>query len=221
MQEKPDANTGQSSTARRKATSEPSAAGASASSAQASTTAGASSSSVIDQAKETISNVAGQAGNKVTSRLDNQKDRAAEGVESIAQALRQTSDQLRGQNQAVPVHEYMNSAADQVERLSGYLRSTNVNQMINQVEQFARRQPAIFLGAAFVLGLVGARFLKSSNPASSVQSGSTRSSESLVPSSSYATTRPYGPGYSRGPEPGATGFSSPSGTTPIRGGEEL
>jgi hypothetical protein len=49
-----------------------------------------------------------------------------------------------------------------VERLSGYLRSNSVSDMVSGVEEFARRQPAIFIGSACMLGLLAARFLKSS-----------------------------------------------------------
>jgi hypothetical protein len=229
MQENPDSPTGQSSTARPKKSPDPAKSGpagpgtptsATPSTSSGPTDAGASSAGVIDQAKETISNVASQAGGKVASRLDTQKDQAAEGLGSVAQALRQTGDQLREQNKGAAVHEYISSAADQVERLSGYLRSTNVNQMVNQVEQFARRQPALFLGGAFVLGLIGARFLKSSSQASSAQSGQYGSiprNESLVPRSSYTATPPYG----LGAETGSIGPSSPSGSTPVRPGEDL
>ena len=90
---------------------------------------------------------------------------------NVAQTLRQTSDQLREQNKGAAVHEYIASATDQVERFSNYVRSANVSQMVNQVEQFARRQPGLFLGGAFVLGLLRARFLKSSGQASSAYSG--------------------------------------------------
>jgi hypothetical protein len=38
--------------------------------------------------------------------------------------------------------------------------------MIQEVERFARRQPALFLGGAFTLGLIAARFLKSSSEVS-------------------------------------------------------
>ena len=115
-----------------------------------------------DPARRAISSVAGEAGSKVASSLDAQKSKAAEGLGSVAQALRQTSDQLRDKDQG-PLHQYVASAADQVERFSGYLRSKNVNEMVSEIEQFARRQPALFLGGAFMLGLLGARFLKSSS----------------------------------------------------------
>ena len=134
----------------------------SAGAAASSSSRGGSASSSDATAKERISNVAGQAGEKVASRLDTQKDRAADGLGSVAQALRQASDQLRGQNQGAAAHEYVASAANQVARLSDYLHSTNTREIVNGVEQFAREQPALFVGGAFMLGLLGARFLKSS-----------------------------------------------------------
>jgi hypothetical protein len=118
---------------------------------------------VVDQARQTAGQVAGQARDQVTSRVASQKDRAAEGLGSMAQALRQTGQQLRGQDQ-LGITSYIDSAASQVERISGYLQRNDVGQLVDDVEGFARRQPGLFLGGAFVLGLLGARFLKSSRP---------------------------------------------------------
>jgi hypothetical protein len=111
---------------------------------------------------QTLSGAASQAGDKMASTLDSQKNRAADGLGSFAQALRQTGDQMRGQSQGAPVEQYVASAANQLERFSGYLRSTNTREIVRNVEDFARQQPALFVGGAFMLGLLGARFLKSS-----------------------------------------------------------
>jgi hypothetical protein len=61
----------------------------------------------------------------------------------------------------------MDSAVDQIERFAGYLRNRDVGQMVDDVERFARRQPGLFLGSAFTIGLLAARFLKSSSPSTS------------------------------------------------------
>jgi hypothetical protein len=118
---------------------------------------------VATQAQQTAGQVAGQARDQVASRLSGQKDRAAEGLTSVAQALRQTGQQLRDQDQQA-FTGYIESAASQVERVSNYLRQRDLGQLIDDVEYFARRQPALFLGGTFVAGLLGARFLKSSRP---------------------------------------------------------
>jgi hypothetical protein len=118
--------------------------------------------SATDSAREAISGAATQAGAKVVSGLNSQKAKAADGLGCVAQALRRSGEQLRTQDPSTPVQHYVSSAADQVERLSGYLRESSVSDMVNGLEQFARRQPALFIGGAFMLGLLGARFLKSS-----------------------------------------------------------
>jgi hypothetical protein len=146
---------------------------------------------LTEHARGALSNAAGQAGDKVASRLDSEKNRAAEGLGSVAQALRQTSDQLRGEEQSLGVEGYIASAADQVERFSGYLRSANTRDMVQGLERFAREQPALFLGSAFMLGLLGARFLRSSARDTSGQYGSTPRDQSLVPQSTYTGTSPY------------------------------
>jgi hypothetical protein len=60
--------------------------------------------------------------------------------------------------------QYGNSLADKVEQLSSYLDRKEVGELIHDIEYFARRNPALFIGGAFALGLLGARFLKSSSP---------------------------------------------------------
>jgi hypothetical protein len=62
------------------------------------------------------------------------------------------------------VTNYIEQAADQVERLSSYLQGNDLGRLVGDVERFARRQPAVFLGGMFLAGLIGARFLKSSQP---------------------------------------------------------
>ena len=96
-----------------------------------------------------------------TSQLGAQKDRATDGLGSVAQAVRQSTHQLREQ-QHDTIAQYVEQAADQLERFAGRLKQQNVGDLARQAQDLARRRPATFIGAAFVLGLLGARFLKSS-----------------------------------------------------------
>jgi hypothetical protein len=97
-----------------------------------------------------------------TSQVSQQKDTATKGLGSIAQAARQTTQQLREQ-QHDTIAEYIEKAADRLERFSSDLNNRSVSDLMSDVQRFARRQPALFVGAAFAAGLLGARFLKSSN----------------------------------------------------------
>ncbi|MDQ4128585.1 MAG: hypothetical protein M3151_11660 [Actinomycetota bacterium] len=102
-----------------------------------------------------------QGGEQIRSRLDDQKHQAAQRVVPVQTALRETAQQLRKQGQG-SVAGYADGAAERVERFSGYLRETDVDEMVDEARSFARRRPALFLGSAATLGFLTARFLKSS-----------------------------------------------------------
>jgi hypothetical protein len=117
---------------------------------------------MASRAQEMVSETAEKAGSQIGTRLSGQKDWAAESVGSIAEAVRQTSHQLRQQDQRA-VAEYADIAANEIDRLSTYLQESDLGDLVGEVESFARRQPALFLGGALILGFMGARFLKSSS----------------------------------------------------------
>lgn len=173
---------------------------------------------VTDQAKQQASQIADQARQQVSSQLTSQKTRAADSLGSVAQALRQTGQQLRDQDQG-PMPQYVERAADQIERLSGYLQNKDIGQLVDDVERYARRQPGLFLGGAFVLGLLGARFLKSSSPnASSGYGYGGDAYRTRQYSPGYPDTTAYGQGYTGtasygGPADYGTGRSPSYGST--------
>jgi hypothetical protein len=141
---------------------------------------------IKDEAQQRVGAVAAQAQDQLKSRIATQKDSAAESLSGVAEALRQTGNQLRASDQTGAIG-LLDEAASQVERLSGYLQHNDLNRLVRDAESFARRQPALFLGGAFLIGLVGARFLKSSRPAEYDDFG-------YDPSTGY--TRPYAGQYS-------------------------
>jgi hypothetical protein len=122
----------------------------------------------VGPAAEKVQEKAGQAFGQVrqqmTSQLDSQKDKAAEGLTQAADAVRKTTEQLRQQEQMSAVANYAEDAAETIERLAGFLRERDMSQLMSETERFARQRPTMFLASAFTLGLVAARFLKSSPP---------------------------------------------------------
>jgi hypothetical protein len=114
-------------------------------------------------AKREASNMASQAGDMVQGLVSKQKDQAAERLGSVAGALRDVGNRLNEQDNAAGFGQYAVRAADQVERLSGYLRDRDLNTFVRDTEGFARRHPDVFLGGTFLAGLLLARFLKSSS----------------------------------------------------------
>lgn len=123
---------------------------------------------VVGKAREKASEAAGQAQDKARSQLSMGKDRVADSMESVAHALRSSTEQMQGQ-EAGFVGDYMNRAADKVSEFSYQLREKDVNELVRDAENFARREPVIFMAGAFALGLIAARFLKSSGHASQIE----------------------------------------------------
>ena len=97
---------------------------------------------------------------RVTSRVDEQKNRAADGLGGIADVIRSAGNELRSENEALA--SYVDMAGDQTRRLADNIRQRGVADMMDDVAVFARRRPALFIGGAFLVGLGIARFLKSS-----------------------------------------------------------
>ena len=123
---------------------------------------------LLQQAKQTTSEVVDQVQQQAGSRITRQKDEAADEIQKVAGAVRQLGDQLGGQDQGPIAHyaaEYGKKAADGLERLTNYLRDNDPKALVNELENLGRRQPVLLIGGAFLLGLAGARFLKSSRPA--------------------------------------------------------
>ncbi|WP_353859546.1 hypothetical protein [Azospirillum formosense] len=106
-------------------------------------------------------NTLGDAQGRIRSLLEMQTDRAADQLGSVANALHKAAEQLNDENNGTAAH-YAGQAADRVERVADMLRNSTVDDMVGQVERFARRQPEVFVGAAFAVGFLFARFVKSS-----------------------------------------------------------
>ena len=99
-----------------------------------------------------------------STQLSAQKDRATDTLGSVVHAVRQSTQALRDHQQET-LADYAERAADRIDQLSAGLRDRDVNRLVSDTQQFARRQPALFIGAAFAAGMVAVRFLKSSGRA--------------------------------------------------------
>ena len=97
---------------------------------------------------------------RVTARADEQKNRAADGLGGIADVFRNAGNELRNENETLA--QYVDAASDQLRRFANNIRERGVADMMDDVNRFARRNPALFIGGAFIVGLGIARFLKAS-----------------------------------------------------------
>jgi ElaB/YqjD/DUF883 family membrane-anchored ribosome-binding protein len=92
------------------------------------------------------------------SVLKEQQDRVADTVRGFAEALRRTADTLESEeNRAFA--RYADQAAAQIDRLSETLRARELGDLLAGAEDFARRQPSLFIAGAVAAGFVIGRIL--------------------------------------------------------------
>ena len=87
-----------------------------------------------------------------------QKAAGAERVEHVAEAMRSSAEQLESSEKQLA--ELVGSAAGQLENFAHSLREKDFSALLAEMEDFGRRQPAVFMGAAVALGFGVARFAK-------------------------------------------------------------
>ena len=123
-------------------------------------------SSTTDQAKEKAQQAAGQAKQKAGSQLRSQVDQrstdAGHRVDGFASDVRTVGESLREQGKDQPA-KLAEQAADRAERLGSYLKESDADRILGDVEDFGRRQPWAVIAGGVALGLVASRFLKASS----------------------------------------------------------
>jgi len=80
----------------------------------------------------------------------------------MASDVRAVSASLREQGKDQPA-KLAEQAADRAERLGSYLRESDADRILGDVEDFGRRQPWAVIAGGVTLGLVASRFLKASS----------------------------------------------------------
>lgn len=101
-------------------------------------------SSALDQGKH----MAGEAAQKGA-------ERAVTAADSTSSALRRAADDVEGDNQMIGAA--LRKGAETIERAAQSLRGGDISRLVEDLNGFARRQPALFLGGSVALGFALAR----------------------------------------------------------------
>jgi hypothetical protein len=114
---------------------------------------------LTDKAKEQAGGLADKAKETASEHLSDGKEKATGVLSDAAEALHSVGDTLR-ENDQDAFARYADMAASQVQQFTDAIRGRSVGELLDEAEDFARREPALFLGGAFLLGIFGSRFLK-------------------------------------------------------------
>ena len=106
-------------------------------------------------AAQTAQSLAGQAKQKLAGKLDGQKGAAADMVEQFAQSVQRSGEQFQGRQDWIA--SAVGRGAEELNTLASSIRDKDIGELVDEVQSFAVRQPAVFMAAAFAAGFAVAR----------------------------------------------------------------
>ena len=111
-----------------------------------------------ERAKTILSELLDAARSAAETILDDQKQRTAERVSGMAEAVRCAAQSLdRSENRAIA--RYADQAADRIGDFSGLIRERQWSEIVADTEDLARRQPTLFVLGAAAVGFLAGRLL--------------------------------------------------------------
>lgn len=126
-------------------------------------------SQLMRQVRSTASDAYSTVTSKAAEKLEEQKSTLTGGLHNMAGTIRQLGDELSHKSEEDRVarlaSDYSSTAAEKIEQAARYFDTHDVNAIYRDVENYARNNAAIFVGGAFALGFLLARFAKSSTSA--------------------------------------------------------
>lgn len=163
------------------------------------------------QAKEKAQEAGTQARSRMRDEVDRRSTQAGEQAGTTAQALRDASGRLREDGNE-PVARGIERVADGVERAGGWLRDSDGDSILRDIEDFGRRNPLAVAAGGLALGFAASRLLKASSRRRYESGTATRYAGNGAPATPRATPSPT-PSAPTSPPPGAATSPSPGATT--------
>lgn len=111
-----------------------------------------------------IRNGGERAYNGLLSALNDKKDEASQGLVKASDTVVELSDWLN-ENGPEQVAGYVQSGRQALEKFSGYVQDSEVEELLEDVKDYARQNPMIMAGTIFALGFLAGRVARSAAPA--------------------------------------------------------
>lgn len=118
--------------------------------------------SAAEQAKDKAQEGAQQAKRTIRDQVDQRSTEAGHRVSTTAQDIRSVGDELRKQGKDQPA-KLAEQAAQRAESLGDYLKRSDGDMILRDVEDFGRRRPWAVIAGGLALGFAASRFLKASS----------------------------------------------------------
>ena len=149
--------------------------------------------------------MASEAGGRVTDALESQKAAGTDRVKGISDAIRRAAGEL--EHELPPAATYIKRAADEIDMMADAIKRRDVRQIVQDVQGFAQRQPAAFLGATILGGFAVVRLLRTPSTTHPAPAHGTALVATRPAPVATATTR-YGGGIPGGESTRTPGFAT-------------
>lgn len=143
------------------------------------------------EAQAKAQQVASKAGDQARTQIDERSTQLGERVNSTADDIRTVGQHLREQGKEQPA-KLAEQAAGHVERVGSWLRESDSDRLLSDVEDFGRRQPWAFALGGLALGIAASRFLKASSTQRYQQRQTQRSFDTNGHSPAFGNPASYG-----------------------------
>jgi hypothetical protein len=142
---------------------------------------------VREHAGEQMRQASGQARDRMRGQVDQRSTQAGEQVHRQASDVRDVAQQLREQGKDGPA-KVAEQVAERAERAGSWMKDSDADQIVSDVEDFARNNPWAVAAGGLALGFVASRMLKASSSRRYEQR--TRNGGQVTPAGGAITTRP-------------------------------
>ena len=113
-------------------------------------------------AQEKASELREQGSARLRDQFDQRSNQAGSQVRSLADALRRSGSDLSNEGNTSSAR-LAEQAADRIDRVGGYLEQKSGDELMRDIETFARRRPWMLAGVGMLAGVAAARFMKASS----------------------------------------------------------
>ena len=117
---------------------------------------------VASTAQEKADELASKGRNRLSEQLDQRTTEVGSQARSVADVLRRSTKPLQEQGNGTAAN-VANGAAERIERAGSYLEEKSGDDILMDIEDFARRRPWVVTGLGLLGGIVASRFIKASS----------------------------------------------------------
>lgn len=126
-------------------------------------TAAAVGGEAVEKAREAGGQLLDDSRERARAEVDNRSTWAGERVVGIAGDVRDVAGDLRARGKDQPAR-LAEDAARRIERFGDYLRESDTDRILADARDLGRRQPALIVAGAAVIGIAAGRLVRASEP---------------------------------------------------------